>query len=194
MDEQKLKQRILDMSKKLGLSHIGSSISCLPILIEIYQKKKDRDIILMDNGHASLCHYIILEALGGKDAEEMFKKHGVHANRDIENGLYASNGSLGHGIGIGIGYAIANPDKTVYVIVSDGSMQEGSNMEALRIADELNLKNLEIHCNFNGFTAVRKIDPMAIWNRINFYRGKIFLHKTDNGEGFDSVGGHYKVL
>ncbi len=198
MNEQKLKQRILEISKKLQLSHIGSSLSCLPILIEIYEKKKANDIILMDNGHASLCQYVVLESLGGKDAEEMFHKHGVHGNRDIENGLDGSNGSLGHGLGIGIGYARANPFKTVYVIVSDGSMMEGSNWEALRILDQLNLLNIEIYCNFNGYTAVSRSLPRKLEARMKvFYNPNgytINFKNTSNGEGFEGVAGHYKVL
>lgn len=196
------KQRILDISKKLGLSHIGSCLSVLPILEEIYAKKKPEDIVILDNAHAHLAHLVIRHEevyknnndwVVNKDfVEQSIERYGIHCDRKA--GCDASGGSLGHGLGIGIGRALANPEIMIYVIVSDGSIMEGSNWEALRIANYMKIKNLEIHCNFNGYTAVSKVDPLEIWNRLNFYEGKIFLHQTDNGEGFEGVAGHYTKL
>lgn len=194
------RDKILQISKDLGLSHIGSCLSVLPILEEIYAKKKPEDKVIMDNAHAHLAHLIVKfnlnntvgELVADGFIERLIEAHGIHCDRAA--GCDASGGSLGHGLGLGIGMALANPDITVYVTVSDGSMMEGSNWEALRIANYLKIKNLEIHCNFNGHTAVADVDPLEIWNRLNFYEGKMFLHKTDNGEGFKGIEGHYKKL
>ena len=192
---EKLKKRILEISKKLGLAHIGSCLSVLPILCEIYEKRQPEDIVLMDNGHASLAWYVVLESLGGKNAEEMIKKHGIHANRDVENGIYASNGSLGHNVGISIGLSLANKTHMIYVIISDGSSCEGTLAESLRIARILNIKNIEIHANFNGYTAVSEID-ISYWEQ--FIRGfgyPIIFHRTNNGlKELDGVRGHYLKL
>ena len=194
MNNLKLKKRILEISKKLGLSHIGSCLSVLPILEEIYAKKKRKDIVLMDNGHASLAHYVVLESLGGKNAEEMFHKHGVHANRDVENGLYASNGSLGHNGGISIGLSLANRNRICYTIFSDGSIQEGTFYEVCRIRNELKLFNMKCYFNINGFTAVSKIDKDELVKKIKFLCPDANIRLTFNGEGFDGVQGHYKKL
>lgn len=196
------KQKILDISKELGLSHIGSCISVLPILEEIYAKKKPEDKVILDNAHAHLAHLVVKES---KDilfdygshiepyiARYLIKQHGIHCDRKA--GCDASGGSLGHGIGIGIGMALANPNITVYVVVSDGSMMEGSNWEALRILDSLKLNNIQIHCNFNGCTAVAQSDPHDIYMKMLQFHKPTFMHLTNNGEGFDGVQGHYKKL
>ncbi len=189
------KQRILDISKKLKLAHISSCLSVLPILEEIYAKKKPEDIVILDAAHSHLAHLVVMYE-GGELWKELSEgkiySYGIHCDRKA--GCDASGGSLGHGIGISIGYALAYPERDIYCIVTDGSMMEGSNWEALRICEDLGLKNIHIHCNFNGYTAVRKIDPIAIWNRMNMYEGDLVLHKTENGEGFEGVQGHYKVL
>ena len=137
-----MKDKILEISKKLGLSHIGSCLSVLPILEEIYLKKKPEDKVQLCGAHSHLAHLVVrydMDKLwvGADDnliygkIEDIIKEHGIHCDRKA--GCDASGGSLGHGIGISIGYALANPDITVYCIVSDGSMMEGSNWEALRI-------------------------------------------------------------
>lgn len=198
---EKLKQRILQISKAHGLSHIGSCLSTLPILVDIYESKAPEDIVLMDNGHASLAHYVVLEKYETRnfdgdiipiDAEELLGKHGIHANRDMENKLFASNGSLGHQIGIAIGLSEAVPDRKIHVIVSDGSIMEGSNWEALRILSERK-NNIQIYANFNGYTAVEEINRITLGNRLYNICPAAKIYHTYNGEGFDSVEGHYKI-
>lgn len=185
-----LKDRILEVSKKLELSHIGSNLSCLPILQEIYSVKKPQDKVILDNAHAHLSHLVVKENSGF--IEPTIEKYGIHC--DVHSGCDSSGGSLGHGIGIGIGMAIIDRSRDVYVIVSDGSMMEGSNWEALRIANSLNLTNLHIHCNFNGYTAVSESDPEELYQKMKYLYSDITLHKTSNGEGFDGIQGHYKKL
>lgn len=184
-------EQILAISKDLGLTHIGSNVSVLPVLEEIYTKKQPGDIVILDNAHAGLAHLLFLYGNSGKVAA-LIREHGIHCDRKA--GCDASGGSLGHGIGIGIGYALADRKRTVYVVVSDGSMMEGSNWEALRIANDLQLANLEIHCNFNGYTALAAVDWTALFTKMVNYAPylAIFPYHTDNGEGFSGVGGHYK--
>lgn len=191
--------KILDISKRLGLTHIGSCLSVLPILEEIYAKKKSGDKVIMDNAHAHLAHllflYQLLPSTGTYFYDQFIQRIGIHCDRAA--GCDASGGSLGHGLGIGIGMALANPNIKVSVIVSDGSMMEGSNWEGLRIAGDLQLKNLEIHCNFNGYTAVGEVyreDLLNKMHEVNDHFTTIKYHATDNGEGFEGVEGHYKKL
>ena len=151
--------RILEISKKHGLTHLGSCISALPMLEEIYTIKKLNDKVIMDNGHAALALYVILEQVYDKSAEDILSHHSIHPDKCEECHIDSSSGSLGHGLGISIGYVLANPDITVYCTVSDGSMMEGSNWEALRLIDSLKIKNIKIYVNANGYSAVAKIDP-----------------------------------
>ena len=199
------KKRILEISKKLGLSHIGSCLSVLPILEEIYSKKRLQDKVILDNAHAHLAHLVVMdsyrqisviEATDIEHIEHIIKDYGIHCDRKAE--CDATGGSLGHGIGIGIGYAIANPDIKVYVIVSDGGMMEGSNWEALRLIHDLNIKNIIIYTNFNGSTALRDLTEDQLFelkDRMERFCGdKIAFRETDNGGGFEGVQGHYKIL
>lgn len=188
------KERVIEVSKKLKLSHIGSNVSCLPILIEIYAKKDSQDIVILDNAHAHLAHLIIRDDYYGNvdSSEAVIKEYGIHCDRKA--GCDASGGSLGHGIGIAIGYALANLDRSVYVIVSDGSMMEGSNWEALRIYSESKLHNLHIHCNFNGYSAVSKVDLDKLERRMYEFSKYIIFHRTDNTPDFEGIEGHYKKI
>lgn len=200
MNIEKLKERVLDISRRHNLSHISSCISVLPILIDIYGNKHTNDLVLLDNGHASLAHYVVLEEvccinfdgnLYHPDAEELLKRHGIHANRDPQNGLDSTNGSLGHNIGIGIGMALADKTRKVHIVVSDGSLQEGSNWEALRIIKGMGIKNIQIYANFNGYTAVAEINRIELGGRLLKFCPTVKIYHTKNGEGFDGVDGHY---
>jgi transketolase len=200
-NQEILKKRILELSKKHKLSHISSCLSLVPVISEVYTKKRTGDLVILDNAHAHLAHLAIQEqeakeayelGMGVKfDAEALLEKNGIHCDRSV--GCDASGGSLGHGVGIAIGYCLANPDRRVFVIVSDGSMHEGSNWEALRIAGNLKLKNLEIHANFNGYTAVEEIDRVKLGSRMLAF-WPVVIHHTENGEGYEGVEGHYKTV
>lgn len=190
------KQRILDISKNLGLSHIGSNLSCLPVLEEIYKAKEPEDIVILDNAHAHLAHLVVREFrenLAGWNAEELIDAYGIHCDREAY--CDASGGSLGHGLGIAIGYALADRDRDVYVIVSEGSMMEGSSWEALRTIADLQLDNIKIYTNFNGYSAVAEIDTNHLQERMRmFLPEKINFRLTKNGEGFEGLAGHYKKI
>lgn len=193
-----LQQRVLDISKDLGLSHIGSNISVLPILIDIYSTKKPEDKVILDNAHAHLAHLIIRDEWVGDGAtsnasiKDMIKDFGIHCDKKAN--CDASGGSLGHGLGISIGLAIANPKLTVHCIVSDGSMQEGSNWEALRLIKHLNIKNIKIYANLNGYTAVAKIDRDELVARMRAFLPDINVYYTDNGKQFTGLKGHYEKI
>ena len=184
-----IEKRIREISKKLHLTHIGSCISILPILKEIYENKKPNDKVILDNAHAHLAHLLFINP---QNAETLIKQYGIHCDRRA--GCDASGGSLGHGIGIGIGMALVNRKRKIYCIVSDGSMQEGSNWEALRIKQQLKLKNLIIYCNFNGYTASAEVDRDDLVRRMNIFCNDIHVRYTQNGEGLEGIAGHYKTL
>lgn len=190
---KQLVDRILQISKDKGLTHIGSCISALPILVEIYEKKNPEDIVILDNAHVHIAHLVVKEFYEKTlDIERLIDTVGIHCDRAA--GCDASGGSLGHGIGIGIGMAIATKSRNIYVIVSDGSMMEGSNWEALRIKDDLQISNLHIYCNFNGYTAVSPVDKYSFERRIKTFCPNVEFRWTNNGEGFDGLEGHYKKL
>jgi len=188
-----LEDRVIDISKKRHMAHIGSCLSVLPILVDIYSQKKHDDIVLLDNAHAHLAHLVVKEYYEGlKNIEKLYDEYGIHCNR--KEHCDASGGSLGHAIGIGIGFAITNRSMAVHCVVSDGSIMEGSNWEALRIKDALKLKNLKIYCNFNGYSAMEMVDRCQLEYRMRSFCDDIQFYWTDNGKGFEGIQGHYKVL
>lgn len=227
---KQLVDRILQISKDKGLTHIGSNLSVLPILEEIYEKKKPEDKVVLCNAHAHLAHLVVKlnksfeedkkykpnivnnlhETSSGieydenafdeefvdkayiRRTKEIIEKYGIHCERSA--GCDASGGSLGHGIGISIGMALSDRTKDVYVIVSDGSMQEGSSWEALHLANDLSLTNLHIYANLNGYTAVQQVDQIELEERILAFNPDVKIYFTQNGKGFEGVEGHYKRL
>lgn len=184
-------EEILNISHALSLSHIGSNLCMLPVLEEIYTLKKPHDIVILDNAHAHLAHLCFMHA-SPTLIKQQIQKYGIHCDR--EAGCDASGGSLGHGIGIGIGYAIADRSRDVYVVVSDGSMMEGSNWEALRIKSDLRLDNLIIYANLNGYSALAEVNGSLLAKRMTTFRPPIRIRFTNNTKDFDSIDGHYKKL
>jgi transketolase len=191
-----IKKRILEIAYKNKLSHLGSYLSSVEIIDEIYSKKKPEDIFILSSGHAALALYVILEKYEGKNAEELFKKHGGHPHRDEENGLYCSTGSLGTGITIAVGRAIANPKRKVYVLISDGESAEGSIWEALRFIKENNIENIEVYVNINGYAAYDKIDKEYLTGRLKAFLPNINLrYTTVNQTPFlKGLNAHYHVM
>ena len=192
----KLERRIIDISYKLKLSHISSCLMAVGIIDEIYKVKAKDDIFILSNGHAGLALYTILEKYEGHDAEKLFIKHGVHPNRDIENGIWCSTGSLGQGLPIAVGMALANRKRNVWVLISDGECAEGSIFEALRIATENRLENMRIILMANGMGAYGKIDLEYLRHRIlTFY--PMLIVETNMFKYPDFLNGqegHYCVL
>lgn len=192
----KLEKRVIDLSYKLGLSHIGSCLSVVNTLDQIYSIKKPHEPFVLSNGHTALALYCVLEKYEGKDAEELFHKHGVHPNRSVEDGIWASSGSLGHGIGIAVGYALADPQRLVYVTTSDGEMMEGSIWEALRIAGEQRLENLRVAIIANGWSAYQKTEVEWL-DLVTQYFYPSMMIKTnlfEYPEFLQGQDGHYHVM
>ena len=103
-----LERRIIDISYKEKIGHLSSNLNAVNILDEIYQTKDKDDVFILSSGHAALALYVVLEKYEEKDAVELFHKHGVHPHRDIDNGIHCSTGSLGMGLTVACGYALAN--------------------------------------------------------------------------------------
>jgi transketolase len=123
----------------------------------------ETDIFLLSKGHSGLAQYVVLESLGilPRDHLESYASEGsllgVHPTSDIP-GIYFGTGSLGHGLNIAIGAAIYQKNKggRVFVVLSDGELQEGSTWEGIINAPALRLKNLIVVIDFNDFQSLGK--------------------------------------
>lgn len=192
----KLEKRILEISYKNKSAHIGSCLTAVSIIDKIYKKKKPEDKFILSNGHAFVALAVVLEKYEGKDAEQLAKKYGTHPTRNIKDGIWCSTGSLGMGITIAVGMALADRTKTIYVMLSDGEITEGSCWEALRIAAEQKLKNLKVFINANGYSALGITDPKLIKKRVQrFFLSSVI--KTDMSKypnWLRGVSAHYVVI
>lgn len=163
-------KRIFEITYQEKLSHLSSTLSAAPIIEEIYNEKKENEIFILSNGHAGLALYCVLEQRYGIDPVMLLHKHGIHPGKDLENKLYCSTGSLGSGLPIAVGRALADRKRNVYCMISDGEAAEGSIWESLRFANIQNLNNLKIYCNINGMSAYEYLDVNYLVERL-----KVFL-------------------
>lgn len=166
-------KRIIEISFKYKSSHIGSCLSTADLLDAVYSVRKNDEPVVLSNGHAGLALYAVLEKYGYADAEMLFKKHGVHPNRDMGNGIYVSTGSLGQGLPIAAGMALSDRSRKVYCIISDGECAEGSIWEAIRIAGEQKLHNLNIILNANGLSAYDEVNINLLPARFKAFGAKV---------------------
>ena len=192
----KLESRLFEITYKEKLSHLSSCLSALPIIEEIYKEKKDDEVFILSNGHAGLALYVVLEEEYGIDPIMLLHKHGIHPGKDLENKLHCSTGSLGSGLPIAVGRALANRNKNVYCMISDGECAEGSIWESLRFAHLQKLDNLKIYVNINGMTAYEHIDVDYLINRLKVFHPNINIRLSDppNWKFASGLLTHYYVL
>ena len=166
---KKVRTEILNISNKSGHGHIPTSFSIVEMLCAVYQTMRhdpkrpdmpDRDIFVLSKGHASLGFYCALAGHGYFDFSDVNafgkfdSRFGCHPDRTKVPGVEASTGSLGHGIGIAVGIAlaakIAGTPRQVYTLIGDGESNEGTVWEAIMVAVNLKLANLTVLYDNNG--------------------------------------------
>ena len=147
---KQIRQRILEIAYESGHGHIPSCFSVVEILYAVYSTMGEDDVFILSKGHAALAQYCVMEHFGLLKVENFGafgSRFGCHPDRS-KTPVYASTGSLGHGLGIGVGVALGKWIKQekgrVYVLIGDGEANEGSVWEAVMVASNLNLSNITI--------------------------------------------------
>lgn len=182
-----MRERILQISKEQGLSHIGSNLGMAEVLEEIYTTKKPGDIVILDAGHAHLAHLVAEEKFNGKEIPIL---HDIHCNYD--DGCEVATGSLGLGITIALGMAMADPTRDVYCVISDGGSAEGSVWEALRVKSERGVSNLKVFVNANGYGALDEVNKGWLEERLKSFDPTIQFRETHSDFGTRrGVDAHY---
>ncbi len=175
-----IRKKILDMKLMSQSSHIGSDFSCVDILTVLYfkilklniknPKEENRDRFILSKGHAASALYATL-AQRGFFPKEILKtycqdgsKLAGHTIKDCVPGVEVSTGSLGHGLPIGNGMALAAKKDTkihrVFVLISDGECDEGSNWEAALFASHHKLDNLTAIIDYNKIQSFGKTNEV----------------------------------
>ena len=163
-------QKVVDIATLKKEGHIPSSLSILDIMYVLYDKVLDinsikeneinRDRFILSKGHASLGLYVVLDHFGLLKEDintvcDLDSKLGGHPTDKIF-GVESSTGSLGHGLPIGVGLALAYKIKKyknkIYVIIGDGEANEGTIWESALLANHHNLNNLFCIVDFNHST------------------------------------------
>jgi transketolase len=183
----RIRRRVLEMICRAKSSHIGSVFSVVDVIAVLYGEIlrvdpvrpdwPERDRFILSKGHACAGLYAALAERGFFPAswlEEFFADGGRlagHATHWGVPGVEVSSGSLGHGLSLGCGMALAGKhdglDYRVFVLLSDGECDEGSTWEAALFAPHHGLDNLVAIVDYNkiqSFGRVRDVlnlDPLA---------------------------------
>lgn len=170
----RVRKKILSLIYKTKGPHLGSAFSCVEILVGLYCKflnispincqEQKRDRFIFSKGHASPALYAILFERGfltDADLEGFAVNDGIfeqHPNMSLTKGIEVSSGSLGHGLSIGVGMALAAKRdgyaNKVTVLISDGELNEGSTWEAIIFSANHNLNNLLLIVDYNKMQAL----------------------------------------
>ena len=191
---QNLKKRILEISFKNNLSHLGSCFTSVDLLDAIYQIKKKNEPVILSCGHAGLALYCVIEKYGGKNAEEIFRHHGVHPDRCEICNIDCSTGSLGQGFPISVGMALSDRSKKVYCLISDCECAEGSIFEAFRIMGENKLKNLHVYLNWNGWGAYKEIKYNPLPEEFDQLYTEVITSMSEYPEYLQGQDAHYHIM
>lgn len=160
------RKRILDISQKVSALHGAGAFSATEMVDCIYYglMKRDevahsQDTFIMSKGHSCLVQYVILEEMGilTKEDIDLYCKPGgrlgCHPDYGVP-GIEASTGSLGHGLALAVGMShadkVKNEDRVIYLILSDGELQEGSTWEAMMMGANLEVRNVVVLLDHNG--------------------------------------------
>jgi transketolase len=160
------------MTTRAGSGHPSSSLSAIDILTVLYfggVMRYDprrpgwagRDRFIMSKGHAAPALYAVLAEAGYFERDMLATLRSIgsplegHPNMRLLPGVEASTGSLGQGLSIGLGHALAGRidglDFRVYVMIGDGESDEGQVWEAAMAAAKYRVGNLTAILDFNGF-------------------------------------------
>lgn len=174
-------EETLKIHRRSPETRVASSLSPVEIFVTLYYggflrqnpadpRWRERDRCIISKGHGSLCMYPILADLGYFPADEL--------NRVCQEGSFLGgipdpvipgyetvNGSLGHGVGVGAGTALAlkrrGMDQQVYVVTGDGELHEGSNWEAFMFAAQHGLDNLTVLVDNNQISMLGRTDDIV---------------------------------
>lgn len=157
-----IRKDVLDMTFHAGANggHVGGAFSAADILAVLYGKvMMEQDRFILSKGHIALAHYAVLAECGFFSKEKLltFEDSGstltTHEIKDSERGIDISGGSLGYGISIASGIALARKQAKdsshIYVLVGDGECNEGSIWEGAMTAAKLQLDNITVIVDVN---------------------------------------------
>ncbi|WP_029008348.1 transketolase [Azospirillum halopraeferens] len=179
----RLRGRVVEMSHMAGTPHLGSALSCIDIVTAAYwavlridpqrADDPDRDRFILSKGHAATALYAALAERGffPRAILDAYNTDGAalaeHPGPNCVPGVEAATGSLGHGLPIGLGMALAariqGRAHRVFALLSDGECNEGSVWEAAMFAPARTLDNVCVIVDYNKWQATgRSNETLAL--------------------------------
>jgi len=182
MNTQQLAKKVrlhsVNMTSRGGSSHVGSALSITDILAVLYgrvmhfdaeqPRKVDRDRFILSKGHAGAAVYATLAETGFFPVEKLATHYqngsdlSGHVSHKGVPGVEFSTGSLGHGLSVGAGMAYAaklrSQCQRIFVLLSDGECDEGSNWEAILFAAHHKLSNLTAIIDYNKIQSLASVE------------------------------------
>lgn len=196
-----MRKDILKMGYNCGAmgAHIGGSMSAVEIMAVLYteimkHQGEGRDRFIMSKAHSVMALYAALHQIGrltDDDIENAMKKGSFlfkHPCMNVDKGIEFSGGSLGQGLSLGVGTALAlkmknNKASRVYVMIGDGECDEGAIWEAALCASHYHLENLTVLIDQNGLQndgttkeILNLADMEQRWKAFGFYAQTIDGH------------------
>lgn len=179
-----LRARIVEFSSRTKTPHLGSCLSCVDILATVYFHSLKinatapddplRDRFVLSKGHAAPALFQVLALKGFFPYENLLKAEhdgtdyfGEHPPTPVHlPGVEAATGSLGHGLPMALGFALAgkisNYDYKTLALIGDGECNEGSIWEAISLAASLKLGNLTVFVDYNRWQATGRSDEIMM--------------------------------
>ncbi|WP_406478546.1 transketolase [Streptomyces sp. NBC_01615] len=182
----RIREHIVTMCASPEGGHLGGSMSLVEILAVLYFRVlrhdprfpglPERDVLLLSKGHGGIGLFATLTEAGYFPAEELdqYARPGSHFTAHPHPGIPGvemPSGSLGHGLAVGVGYALAHrlerSDRRCFVVLGDGELQEGSVWEAASVASAQRLGGLTAIVDRNGLQisgpteSVGGLEPLA---------------------------------
>ncbi len=207
---RRLRRDIVTSTTAAGSGHPSSSLSMVEILTVLYfggvlrydptaPDDAGRDRFILSKGHAAPGLYAVLAEAGYFPPDDLATLRALgsplegHPNMNRLGGVEASTGSLGQGLSIGIGHALAakldGRDLRVYVVVGDGEAEEGQVWEAVMFAGNHELDNLTLIVDHNKYQQtgavadIEPLDPLEV--KLSAFGWEV---RSIDGHSLDEVG------
>lgn len=163
-----VRKQVLTLIYKAQTSHIGSNFSVIDLAVFINENLKPEDRMVWSKGWAAATAYTLLKRRGiiTQEQLESFPKEPFIGLTEMSvPGIETAGGSMGHGLPVGVGMALglkrANESGRVFVIMSDGEMQEGTTWEGALVAAHHQLDNLTVVIDYNKWCAMGRTNEVC---------------------------------
>ena len=210
-----VRRDIVRMVHAVQSGHPGGSLGCVEYLVALFFDKmthnrefnmngENEDLFFLSNGHISPVFYSVLSRAGYFDKSELStfrnlnsRLQGHPATHEGLPGIRVASGSLGQGLSVAVGSALAKKlnkeDKVVYVLMGDGELQEGQIWEAMMYAAHNKVDNIIATIDFNGQQIDGPVDEinslLNLKDKLQSFGWKVY---ESDGNDFESLSSTLK--